>query len=627
MSERMDNPDLSPAGPGWTPRVAHLIVALLIATGFFALRLAWDAPLTPDECLVGQTAREMDTANDWLFPRFSGELRLTRPPLAYWAAGLSWRLTGRLDALSLRLVSVIAALACTVAIWSLAGTMFGRRVAFVTGVLFASAAGTLCYARTATVDMQLTLWCLLSVLAFERGLRAEGRTARRAWLGMFYAFLGVAMLAGMPMPLLVVLPGLLAYLFVTRRMTEVPRLFLVPGLLIFAAVSGWWIVLIGRTPSIGFDLLWRMWQETLRPSLTDGLRAGSANRLYYPLAIVAVMALPWTLSLPEALLAPYLQRYARDRRGLWLPWCLLMSNLVIFAITRFNRPEYMLPSLPWTALLLGVVVERLFFRTAGRERLGQRGFIAVAAALVLAFGVAAAGLIQSFGDPPWPVLLRTTLVLWIAGAGLLLALSFFRAGFFRTSFVSVALTGAIAVTIARIAVVPLTVARPNYFAFAEGLRQAVSIPAADDLQWLCEPDPRLVFHTNQLCRGIVSKLELARQQRKARQTAVPPGAEPIVGDVVLRRLMAPEPFFAVGEAKWLETWSAKPEYAQSAHTIYRYPSFDGDPDDDLVVFTNDAGTAYVRREGKRPIEFTGSPGPWTAQSRPRPIVETAPVRK
>jgi 4-amino-4-deoxy-L-arabinose transferase-like glycosyltransferase len=623
MSELPPATDSRPAVKGWIPRPFHIIVALLVAAGFFVFRLSRDLPMTPDECLVGQTAREMDLANDWLCPRFSGEARLARPPMAYWTAGLSWRLTGRLDALSLRLVSAIAGLGCVVAVWSLARTMFGKRTAFVTGVIFASAAGTLHYTHNGAVDLQLTFWCLLGVLAFERGLRALSRTRRRVWLAMFYACLGIAMLSAMPIPLFVVLPGLLAYLFVTRRMSEVPRLFLLPGLLISGATFGWWVITLGRSPSVGFDSLWLMWHYRLLPWVSGGLRAGVENRPYYPLAILAAMVLPWTLSLPEAAIAPYLKRYADVRRGLWLPWCLLATNLIIFTLARFKQPEFMLPSLPWAALLLGVVVERLFFRTADREELGPRNLLLLAAVLVFGFGVAAGELIGWFGDPPWPVLLRTVLVLWMTGTGLLIALAAFGVRYFRASFVTVAVTGALAVTIARGVVVPLTMASPNYFGFAEGLRQAVSIPAADDLQWLCRPDPRLVFHTNHACRGVIGELELARRVRKTREAGAPTGIEPIVGDIVLRRLKSKEPFFAVGEANWLETWSARPEYAQSAHTIYRYPSFDGDPDHDLVVFTNDAGTAYVRREGKRLIRFAGAPETRSAETRPRQASSTS----
>ena len=55
-------------------------------------------------------------------------------------------------------------------------------------------AGVLFYGRSGMVDMPLTLWCTLSVLAFERGLRAADLSSRRVWLLLFYVLLGEAML-------------------------------------------------------------------------------------------------------------------------------------------------------------------------------------------------------------------------------------------------------------------------------------------------------------------------------------------------------------------------------------------------------------------------------------------------
>ncbi len=604
MPEPVSIADSSPSSSGWTPRAVHLVLVALIAGGVFLFRLAQDLPLSAAECLVGQTTREMDAADNWLVPRFSDEPQPARPPLAYWTAALSWRLLGRLDALSLRLPSAVAGFGCLIALGSLARTLFGRRVSFVAMIIFASAAGTLHYTHIATVDAQLMLWCLLSVLTFEHGLRAQTRSVRRAWLAAFYACLGVAMLARMPLPLLLVPPGLLAYLFVTRRIGEVPRLFLLPGLVIFAAVFGWWIIAIGRTPSVGFDALRLTWEQKLLPWLSAGGSQGS-GQLWLPLVVLAALLLPWTFWLPEALAAPYLKRYAADRRCLWLPWCLLATGLVLLTWARFKRIEYVVPLLPWAALLSGVVTERHFFRTAEREPAGRQSFVLLATALVVGLGVAAHELAGALGDLPEAVLTRSLLVLWMGGAAIALAIWLFEAGHPRTAFLTVGISGTVAFIVLRAFVAPLAIARPNYFGFAEGLRQVVSIPAADDLQWMSPPDPRLVFHTNQTCKAVLHPLQVAAEQRKARRAGARLAAEQLIHEAVLRRLQGPEPFFAVGEARQLEAWSDRPDYARVAHTIYRYPAFNGDPDSDLVVVTNYAGTAYVRREGKRLIRFAG----------------------
>ncbi|MCH7701128.1 MAG: hypothetical protein IID37_05530 [Planctomycetes bacterium] len=70
---------------------------------------------------------------------------------------------------------------------------------------------------------------------------------------------------------------------------------------------------------------------------------------------------PFMASLPEAVAAPFLTRYAPQRRGLAfaLTWAVIGTGFLSAAA--FKRPHYLLSVVPAYCLLLAPVIDRLFF--------------------------------------------------------------------------------------------------------------------------------------------------------------------------------------------------------------------------------------------------------------------------
>ncbi len=92
---------------------AHLksINYALLFFGCIAFHLigTWSVPLIDrDEPRFAEASREMIERGDYIVPHFNNQLRLDKPPLAYWAQAASYKIFGEND-FAARFPSTIAA--------------------------------------------------------------------------------------------------------------------------------------------------------------------------------------------------------------------------------------------------------------------------------------------------------------------------------------------------------------------------------------------------------------------------------------------------------------------------------------------------------------------------------------
>ena len=153
---------------------------LLVATVAALATLPWLAayrPLTTHEAYVARTAWEMRASGDWLVPRFLGDVRLKKPPLAYWAAAVAQAAYGQPAAA--RLPSALAGIACALVVAWLAAGMYGPRTGTTAGLLYATGVFFVTQFRLAEADALLTLFVTLAMAAAWGAGGSAGRAVRR----------------------------------------------------------------------------------------------------------------------------------------------------------------------------------------------------------------------------------------------------------------------------------------------------------------------------------------------------------------------------------------------------------------------------------------------------------------
>src|SRR5439155_13272615 len=133
------------------------------ATLFFAVLIfhtigTWSVPLIDrDEPRFAEASREMIERGDYIVPHFNNQLRLDKPPLAYWAQVASYKILGEND-FAARFPSTIAG-ALTAVLLLAWGSRSGKAsVGWWAAIIFTLSLQTFVHAKAAVADMWLVLF-------------------------------------------------------------------------------------------------------------------------------------------------------------------------------------------------------------------------------------------------------------------------------------------------------------------------------------------------------------------------------------------------------------------------------------------------------------------------------------
>ncbi|PYX42245.1 MAG: hypothetical protein DMG83_21360 [Acidobacteria bacterium] len=308
-----------------------------------------------DEPRYAQVAREMLERHDWITPTLGGCAWLEKPPLYYWQAMAAYRLFGVRD-WAARLPSAVDASLVVLGVY-----LFLRKLRpglHVDGALMtASVAGIVGFAHSASTDMPLAAVFSLAMLAWY----AWWETSQKKYLGTFYFFLGLAVLAKGPVA--PVLAGVVIVLFAAaaKNARIVLRTLWIPGVLLFFLVAlPWYLAVQLRQP------------EFFRVFILEHNLARFGSNLYHheqpfwyflPVALLALI--PWSVfvvaSFYEVGRAWWAERTGLFESGDALNFFLLLWLVVpilFFSLSHSKLPGYILPAIPAGPLLVAEYVRR-----------------------------------------------------------------------------------------------------------------------------------------------------------------------------------------------------------------------------------------------------------------------------
>lgn len=366
-------------------------LGVLILVGAATLGAIWGGPPLGDhEAIVAECARNMRQTGDWVVPSFLDTAWMRKPPLPYWlVAGASYlfpndpELGLPVTTEAARFPTAASALLTILMLWHLASSMFGKRAGMVTAVVASSSILFLLYSANATAEMLLTFCCTWAFLHFWHAVTTRRGWVRGVHMMLFYVALGAGMLAKGPMPIVMVgLPlavwwyterplRLLAYLGLGgwRQVLvclgrQIPRqtarafthLYIVPGLILFAAIFVPWMIAVGKQ----FPHAWNIWNWQYFQRAQNNYEDTRVRGPLYYLPVMIGLAMPWVFLLAEAVAGPWLRRYAQQRRALLFAGLWALIGLAGMSVFAFKKPYYILPAVPGLLLMLGAVAERFY---------------------------------------------------------------------------------------------------------------------------------------------------------------------------------------------------------------------------------------------------------------------------
>lgn len=374
-------------GPNTRPTPWALPALLLMGAVLFFAN-TWGYDLWPsDEPRFGQVAREMVQSGDYLAPRVNGEPYKEKPPLLFWAISAASIPFGDVTEFSARAPSGIAGLAMVLFTYLLALRLYGRRVAWWSGVLLMTMNLFWWEARTVRTDMLLAACMTGALIAFWRW--HEERSTR--WLLALYGAIALGLYAKGPPAL--VFPLLFAVVFYWKRGEERRGLHLVLGTAAAVAlVLAWFIPARMALPpaaveSPGAGVASEAFRQIIGRFL---LGVSKAQPPWYYVFNLPVNLLPWALFLPWVLPWVWKRRGEDDRMRLLLAWT--VPALIFFSISIGKRAVYLLPLFPALAILMSRSILELMDsdRATWRRRTGYVwvGFLMALGAIPFALLVA-----------------------------------------------------------------------------------------------------------------------------------------------------------------------------------------------------------------------------------------------
>src|SRR6516164_801491 len=175
------------------------VLAILCYVMFF-YQLGGIGLIGPDEPRYAAIARGMLASRDFITPRLFGTPWFEKPPLMYWVAAAGFKIMGFNEA-GARFASALGATICVFLVYWCGRKLWDRAAGFVSALIFATSVGAFAFARAASTDMLLTTCLTMALVFFLAGLN-ETSARRRLYFYLFYAALGLGLLAKGPVALL-----------------------------------------------------------------------------------------------------------------------------------------------------------------------------------------------------------------------------------------------------------------------------------------------------------------------------------------------------------------------------------------------------------------------------------------
>jgi 4-amino-4-deoxy-L-arabinose transferase-like glycosyltransferase len=391
------------------PRSLLLLLLLAVAVVWFG-NLEYRRLFHPDEGRYAEIPREMVATADWVTPRLNGIKYFEKPPLQYWATAIAYRAFGASEWTS-RLWTALSGFLAVLLVYAAGVRLFGPDAGLYAALMLVSSAGFVLGGHFNTLDMGLTFFLTLTVVAFLFAQRyRQTPRGRSLWMHVAWAAAAGAVLSKGLVGAVLPAGGLVAYTLLTRDFAVWRRLHLPTGVLLFLALAAPWFVQVSLA-NPEFPHYFFIHEHFQRFLTTVHHRV---EPLWFFLPVLVLGLLPWTTLVPTALTLAW--REEADTHGFRGRRFLLAYAafiLLFFSASSSKLGGYVLPMLPAVALLLGDRVARLSPR-----RLRWHLAIALVVGLVL---LAGPPVVRAFGADWEAAALPDAFGHWVQAAGAVLA--------------------------------------------------------------------------------------------------------------------------------------------------------------------------------------------------------------
>ena len=304
--------------------------------------------IKPDEGRYAEIPREMVVSGDWTTPRLNDLKYFEKPPLQYWATATAYTIFGEHHWTS-RLWTGLTGFAGILLVWFAGLRLFGREAANYAAILLGSSMLYVLMGHINTLDMGVTFFLTLGIVALL--LAQQDENLQRRWMMLAWASLALAVLSKGLMGL--VLPGaaLFIYCVVQRDFSVLKRMHWLPGLAVFLLITAPWFYLVMKANPEFFQRFF-IYEHYTRFTTKD---LGRYQPWYYFNPILLAGMLPWTIVMFDTLLKTWGASKLPDKTFNAARFLLIWAAFIylFFTVSGSKLPSYLLPMFPALALLMG----------------------------------------------------------------------------------------------------------------------------------------------------------------------------------------------------------------------------------------------------------------------------------
>ena len=351
-------------------RIAFWLLSTLIACRVVILIFL---PHTDSsEARYAEIARKMVETGDWITPQFDYGIPFwAKPPLAMWMSALGMEFFGA-NEFGSRIFIFLTGLAVLALLIQAVRREKGATTGLLAGALLMGMPLYFYCSAAVLTDLALVLGTTLAMVAFRRAIMETSRL----WGYLFFAALGIGLLAKGPLTLVLALPPAIGWAVLTGQIRKSLRsLPWFGGLLLMLLIAlPWYLAAENRTPGfLEYFIVGEHWKRFMVRGWEGDLYGNAHSETPGTIWVYLLMVtFPWCLGL---LALPFRKwRAARswamadEGWGIyWLLWALW--PLVFFTPARNIIATYTLPALPPLAVLLAALTVRATGEQQGRWQL------------------------------------------------------------------------------------------------------------------------------------------------------------------------------------------------------------------------------------------------------------------
>jgi 4-amino-4-deoxy-L-arabinose transferase-like glycosyltransferase len=338
-------------------------------------------PLWGSEGRWAVIARSMLRSGDLLSPVLGAHSYWDKPLLSYWQILPFSYINGDVSEFTARFPSVVWAVVMLLLTYHLAKRWFGEQTALLSVGILATSFDFIFYGRDAQVEITNATLILLCLWHFLKHQSDKTHT----WV--YVLSIAMALGANMKGLILYAVPffGIVLLSVIKREWSWIPplRILITAGLLSLAVFLA--LPVTASIHSTTLEPLHMIWRENV---LRFFGRYDHKDPFYAYFVKIFYLASPWSLLLPVAII--HCLRGVR-RRLSQIPEALILFGAIFlfFTLSGSRRSYYLLPVLPFVAILVADVLREFAVGTLGRRTQGVVRVVGVSLGLVLiaSFGV------------------------------------------------------------------------------------------------------------------------------------------------------------------------------------------------------------------------------------------------